>query len=150
MRMGWRLGVLLIGLGCARGKSSAPASSTAESEVGAAESARFAAMLKQDVAALDTLLEPDVSYIHTGGEQQSKAEFIDMIRSKALVYEAIVPRDVRVRVYHRAAVATGLSQMTVRSGTNVSTFGIRFTETYVHRGGRWLLAAWEATRLSGG
>lgn len=104
--------------------------------------------MKQDVAALDTLLDEDLSYVHTDGEMQSKAQFIDLIRSRRLVYESIAPSEVHVRVYEGVAIATGLSQMRVRSATGVSSFGIRFTEAYVRREGRWLLTAWQATRVS--
>jgi hypothetical protein len=122
---------------------------TAESEVRQAERQRFEAMMKQDVASLDTLLDDELDYIHTGGDLQSRQQFIDMIKKQTLVYESIAPREVRVRVYEGLALATGRAQMRVRSGSGVSSFDIRFTEVYVRRGGRWLLTAWEATRGTG-
>jgi Domain of unknown function (DUF4440) len=111
-----------------------------------AERQRFEAMMKQDVASLDTLLDDELDYIHTGGDLQSRQQFIDMIGKQTLVYESIAPSGVRVRVYEGLALATGRAQMRVRAGSGVSTFDIRFTEVYVRRGGRWLLTAWEATR----
>jgi hypothetical protein len=104
-------------------------------------------MMKQDVVALDTLLDDELDYIHTGGDLQSRSQFIDMIKKQTLVYESIAPSDVRVRVYNGLALSTGRSQMRVRSSAGVSSFGIRFTEVYVRRDGRWLLTAWEATKL---
>jgi hypothetical protein len=120
---------------------------TAVSEVHFAERQRFEAMMGQDVAALDTLLDDELTYVHTGGDLQSRPQFIDMIKKQTLVYESIAPSQVRVRVYDGLALATGRSQMRVRDASGVSTFEIRFTEVYVRRGGRWLLTAWEATRL---
>ena len=120
---------------------------TAEGEVRLAERERFDAMLKQDAAALEILLDADLTYVHTGGDLESKAQFVDLIRSKRLIYESIEPSDVLVRVHDGLAVATGRSRMRVRSATGVSSFAIRFTEVYVRRGGRWLLTAWEATKL---
>jgi hypothetical protein len=119
----------------------------AVSEVHFAERQRFEAMMGQDVAALDTLLDDELTYVHTGGDLQSRPQFIDMIKKQTLVYESIAPSQVRVRVYDGLALATGRSQMRVRDASGVSTFEIRFTEVYVRRGGRWLLTAWEATRL---
>jgi hypothetical protein len=121
---------------------------TAESEVRLAERQRFEAMTHQDVAALDTLLDDELDYVHTGGTLESRQQFIDAIRKRTLVYESIAPSEVRVRVYDGLALAMGLSEMRVRNGTGVSSFGIRFTEVYVRREGRWLLTAWEATRVS--
>lgn len=103
--------------------------------------------MKQDVVALDTLLDDELDYIHTGGDLQSRSQFIDMIRKQTLVYESIAPSDVRVRVYNGLALSTGRSQMRVRSSAGVSSFKIRFTEVYVRRDAHWLLTAWEATRL---
>jgi len=151
MRSPWRFPLLLFALGCggrAPSPSHAIARLTGEIEVRAAERQRFEAMVRQDVAALDTLLDEDLTYVHTDGEMQSKSELIELIRSRRLVYESIEPSEVHVRVYDGVAIATGLSQMRVRSATGVSSFLIRFTEAYVHREGRWLLAAWEATRVS--
>jgi hypothetical protein len=135
-------------LACAQPPSQAIARLTGEVEIRAAERQRFQAMMMQDVGALDTLLDEELTYVHTGGELDSKSEFLDLIRSRRLVYESISPSDVQVRVRDGVAIATGLSQMRVRSATGVSSFGIRFTEVYVRRGGRWLLTAWEATRLT--
>lgn len=121
---------------------------TAVSEVHLAERQRFEAMMSQDVAALDTLLDDELTYVDTGGDLQSRPQFIDMIKKQTLAYESIAPSQVRVRVYDGLALATGRSRVRVRDVSGVSTFGIRFKEVYVRRGGRWLLTAWEATRLS--
>jgi hypothetical protein len=86
--------------------------------------------------------------VHTGGDLQSRPQFIDMIKNQKLVYESIEPSEVRVRVYDGLALATGRSQQRVRNASGVQSFGIRFIEVYVRREGHWLLTAWEATRLS--
>jgi len=140
--------VILLVCGCTPPASKAIARITAESEVRLAERQRFDAMMHQDVAALDTLLDDELTYVHTGGDLQSRQQFIDMIRNRTLVYESIAPGDVQVRVYDGLALATGRSQQRVRNASGVQSFGIRFIEVYVRRDGRWLLTAWEATRLS--
>jgi hypothetical protein len=137
----------LILFGCAPHGNRIIARVTAESAVRLAERQRFEAMTKQDVAALDTLLDDELDYVHTGGNLESKGQFIDAIRKKTLVYESIVPSEVRVRVYDGIALAMGRSQMRVRNSSGELSFEIRFTEVYVRREGHWLLTAWEATRL---
>jgi len=149
LRLAARLSPLIFASACTPPASQAIARVTAESEVRLAERQRFDAMMKQDVAALDTLLDDDLTYVHTGGDLQSRDEFLDMIRKQTLVYESIAPSEVHVRVYDGLAVATGRSQQRVRNASGVLNFAIRFTEVYVRRDGRWLLAAWEATRLAG-
>ncbi|HEY6088717.1 MAG TPA: nuclear transport factor 2 family protein [Gemmatimonadaceae bacterium] len=147
MRWVLRLALMIAALGCGvRTRNHTIDRITGEHEVRAAQQQRFDAMVKQDVAVLDFLLDEDLSYVHTDGGMQSKNEFIEMIRSRRLIYESIEPSEVHVRVYSGAAIATGVSQMRVRSAAGVSSFRIRFTETYAHKAGRWLLAAWQATR----
>jgi hypothetical protein len=144
--------VRLLGLfflyGCAPHQSRAVARVTAESNVRLAERQRFEAMTNQDVAALDTLLDDELDYVHTGGNLESRKQFMDAIGNRTLVYESIAPSDVRVRVYDGLALAMGRSEMRVRTASGVSSFEIRFTEVYVRKEGHWLLTAWEATRLT--
>jgi hypothetical protein len=147
VRSASRLFPLVFVCACTPPASRAIARLTAESEVRLAQRQRFEAMMKQDVTALDTLLDDELDYVHTAGDLQSRSQFIDMIKTQKLVYESIAPSAVRVRVYDGLALATGRSQMRVRSAAGVSSFGIKFTEVYVRRGGQWLLTAWEAKRL---
>jgi Domain of unknown function (DUF4440) len=143
-----RLLFLIFVFGCGPHHSRMIARLTAESEIRQAERQRFEAMTKQDVAALDTLLDDELDYVHTGGNLESRQQFIDAIRSKTLVYESIAPSEVRVRVYDGLALALGRAAVRVRNASGVSSFEIRFTEVYVRKEGHWLLTAWEATRLS--
>lgn len=141
-----RLALVLSTIACTQA-ALRPGGSTAESEVRLAEEQRFTAMTKPDFAALDTLLDNDLTYVHTSGELQTKAEFVAMLRSGDLVYESISPSEVHFRVHEDMAVANGRSQMRVRSASGESTFEIRFIEVYVRHGRRWLLTAWQSTRL---
>jgi hypothetical protein len=144
-----RLLFLIFVFGCAPHQNRLIARITAESEVRLAERQRFEAMTKQDVAALDTLLDDELDYVHSGGNLQSRQQFIDMIGKRTLVYESIEPSQVRVHVYDDLALAMGRSEMRVRTATGVSSFAVRFTEVYVRREGHWLLTAWESTGPSG-
>lgn len=120
---------------------------TAGRQIKAAEAARFDAMIRGDLRALDTLLASDLTYTHTGGERQSKAEFEQMLRSGELRYLGAEPESVEVRIYGSTAIAEGLSRMRVRSASGESAFTIRFLEAYVRRRSRWELVAWQSTRV---
>ena len=148
VRSASRLLPLVLACACTPPANRAIARITAESEVRLAQRQRFEAMIKQDVAALDTLLDDELDYVHTGGDLQSRPQFIDMIKRQTLVYESIAPSEVRVRVYDGLALAMGRSQMRVRNAAGPSSFEIRFTEVYIRRDARWLLTAWEATKLA--
>ena len=53
------------------------------------ERRRFAAMVAQDIAALEPMLAKELTYGHSNGEFQDKAQFLDTIRNGRLRYEAI-------------------------------------------------------------
>ena len=151
--------VVVLG-GCARpsiwrlslrgsGTSRSMAILVAESEVRVAENQRFEAMMKRDMIALDTLLDEDLTYVPGKGSIQSRKEFMDAIKKQSTVYDSIAAHDVRVRVYHGLALATGRAEQQVRNSKGSSRSTVRFTEIYVRREGRWLLTAWEAKRVAG-
>ena len=147
MRSPSRLLLLVLICACARPTSRATARVTAESEVRLAQRQRFEAMINHDAFALDTLLDDDLSYVHIGRSRQSRKQFISTIGKGSVVYESIAPSRIRVRVYDGLALAMGRSDIQTRQAGVVSRFGVRFTEVYVRREGRWVLAAWEARRL---
>src|SRR6476620_6435035 len=153
--------VLLVALlaGCARPSilrlsmrghttSRSMARLVAESEVRVAEQQRFEAMMNRDVVALDTLLDEELTYVPGKGSIQSRKEFLDAIKKRSPVYDSIAAHDVRVRVYHGLALATGRAEQQVRDAKGLIKVTVRFTEIYVRREGRWLLSAWEAKRVA--
>jgi len=119
----------------------------AEREIRLAEKARFEAMIRADLPALDTLLGSDLSYTHTDGDRQTRSQFVAMLRSNELAYLSAQPESVVVRVYGTTVLADGRAHMRVRSGGKEIAFTIRFLEAYVHRRGRWELVAWQSTRI---
>ena len=138
----------LIGLamGCAA-LSSRPPTSRDEAVVRAVDQRRFEAMTARDLRALDTLLADDLTYTHTTGKVDTKATLLDDLRAGRLVYESITPGAIHVHVHGDAAILAGTARMQVRADDAVQRFSIRFTETYLKRGGRWQLVAWQSTRL---
>ena len=117
-----------------------------QAEVRQIESRRFEAIVRGDFAELDRILADDLTYTHSSGRLETKAQFLAALQS-GLRFEAIEPEEVLVRVYGDAGVATGRAQMRVRSQDRQSSFAVRFTTVYVKREGRWQMVAWQSTRL---
>ncbi|HEV2751975.1 MAG TPA: nuclear transport factor 2 family protein [Gemmatimonadales bacterium] len=139
--------VLLVVLSIVSARGAAQVDSTRMREVLATEDQRFAAMRRGDTAALQLLLAPDLTYTHTDGAQNTKAELLRILSSGALRYDSIVPEARDVRVLASTAVVTGRSAMRVESGGHVAAFRIRYLAVY-RRGPRvWQLTAWQSTRL---
>ncbi len=111
------------------------------------EQKRMAAMVAGDTETLKGILGDELTYTHTSAAVDTKQSLIDAIDNGRLNYTSMVSDGVKVRDYGDTAVATGTAQVTVVSGGNELKFGLRFTDVYVNRDGRWLFVAWQSTRL---
>jgi hypothetical protein len=112
-----------------------------------ADAARIKAQIGADEAALRHLLSEDLTYVHTTGALDGKAQLMDKIKSGALVYQQILTRDVVARSYGPAGVVTGLAELHVLNAHQPRTLSTRYTATYVQRDGRWQLVAYQSTQL---
>jgi hypothetical protein len=108
---------------------------------------RFAAMVAQDITALAPLLAEDLTYGHSNGDFENKAQFLETIRRGRLRYEAIDVQELSVRPYDQVAIVTGRIVVQARAGNQPVSLNIRYTDAYVNRDGRWQLVAWQSTRL---
>jgi ketosteroid isomerase-like protein len=118
-----------------------------EAEVRAAQEARFAATLKGDLAALQTLIGDDLIYTHSSAKVETKQEFLDLLKSGFYQYKAITPSDLRVRVYGDTALVNGVAEIDVVNDGTPRHIKLRFLEAWVKRGGRWQLTTWQSTRF---
>jgi hypothetical protein len=128
-------------------KGAVQGGSAAEQAVLKAENDRFAAMHNGDVAALEKVLAPELSYTHTSGNVQTKEQFISDIKTGTIKYLTIEPSDMKVRIFGTTAVITGGASVHIILNGNDMSFKIRYTDVHVNRGGAWQMVAWEATRL---
>ena len=125
----------------------AQALGAANQAVLSAEDRRFDAMVRADTAALRSLLADGLTYTHSDGAQQSKAEFLQTIGNGALRYQSIKPEGRVVRLRGDVGVVTGRSAMRVTVGGEVHAFTIQYLAVYQRRSGQWQLLAWQSTRL---
>jgi ketosteroid isomerase-like protein len=119
-----------------------------EAEVLALEGKRVQAMLSADLATLESVLADDLTYSHSSGKVESKAEFIESVRTGRLKYKSFERSDVKVRIYGEVAVVTGRADVKVQSSGEDLDLPIRYLDVYVKKGGAWKMAAWQSTRLA--
>jgi ketosteroid isomerase-like protein len=148
MRHALLLSLLLVSAAIpdARAASKAPKAGAAD-VVKAAELERFAAAEQDDLDGLGGLLADDLTYTHSTGELQTKAQFLDRLKSGKLKFKKIEPSDLQVRVYGATAIITGTAKLAVVSDGQPKDVNIRFTDAWVNRAGRWQLVAWQSTKL---
>ena len=116
-------------------------------EVKAVEQRRVQALTSRDYAALEKLLGDDLTYTHSNGRFETKAQLLESLRSGNLEYRLMQHSDVQVRSYGDTAVMTGRSRLKVISKAHHLEVPIRFTLVYVKRAGEWQLVAWQSAPL---
>ena len=120
-----------------------------EQDVLRCEQRRYEAMVQGDLATLDALLADELTYIHSGGRLDSKAQFLESMARRYRV-ELITADEARVRVYGAVGVVTGTGQMRLTVEDQPVRFRFRFTVVYHKANGRWQMVAVQHTRLPEG
>jgi ketosteroid isomerase-like protein len=95
------------------------------------------AFIKRDAAALQRILADDYLVIDQDGTVGSKTSMIAEVTSGEIVFESIKFDKLKVRVYGGVAIITGDEIVRIRDGEKSSTEGLRFTDVFALRGGRW-------------
>ena len=108
---------------------------------------RMRAMAAKDVETLENLLADDLVYTHSSARLDTKKSLIRAMVSGATVYTSIEPSGVKAQDLGDTVVLTGIAQIKVASNGTPNAFGVRFTNVYTRRDGRWQMVTWQSTRL---
>jgi ketosteroid isomerase-like protein len=108
---------------------------------------RMTAMAQKDLATLNELIADDLVYTHSSARLDTKASLIGNMEGGSTVYTSVVPSDVKAQDLGDTVVLTGSCRISVNSGGRPNSFGVRFTDVYAKRGGRWQMVTWQSTRL---
>jgi hypothetical protein len=144
MQVKWLLvaaGVVLAGAALARDSASD------EREIRNVEALICAAFEQGDGSVLEKNLDERFTLTSSHGEVTNRKQNIAEVTSREPHYEVFRNHDQDVRLYGDAAIVTGIT--TIRASVDSKPFAadFQFTDTYVYREGRWLLAASHASKL---
>jgi ketosteroid isomerase-like protein len=115
-----------------------------DKEVLAAMDAFKEAMTHKDGAALGKLLADDLTYVHSAGQLQNKAEVIQSIVSGKTIIERMDYSDTSVRFYGKTALVRGRVDL-YHSSTNIVHMNVLHVWAKGPQG--WQMVARQATRL---
>ena len=107
---------------------------------------RMTAMAQKDIATLNELIADDLVYTHSSARLDTKQSLIGNMESGSTVYTSVAPSDVKAQDLGDTVVLTGSCKISVMSGGKPNSFGVRFTDVWVNKGGKWQMAAWQSTR----
>jgi hypothetical protein len=108
---------------------------------------KFHWMITMKYDSLEPVLDERMVFIHSNGWSETKTEFIEDIKSGKLRYTAITVIEASARIYPGSAAIIGRGKFNVKLDGKDLEFDLKYTEFYVQKNGKWLLASRHANRL---
>lgn len=108
----------------------------------------YAALGRNDVAALDRLYADDYTFVNESGVLLTKAPRLAAIKSGELKYESVSFEDAKIRLYGNTAVATYRTNFKAQFKGQEITGPVLVTVTLLKVKGRWQVVAAQATRIA--
>ena len=120
------------------------------STIRAAEQRRCAAMLANNAAALDALLDPSLHFAHATGVVDDKPALMAKMAAGRIVYTRITwSEDVVTALADDAALLTGRMKTEVEVEGTAKVLNNRVISIWRRTGSDWQLLAFQSTPLAG-
>jgi hypothetical protein len=112
-----------------------------------AEDARYDAQIENDLDALEELIGKDLVYIHSSTVQDTKASFIESLRSGKVSYHSMERSNSKVRTFGNVAIITGKAEFEVTARGKEKTLNLLFHSVWVKREAGVQFVSWQATPI---
>ena len=106
------------------------------------------ALLKADKAQLERLSAEQLSYGHSDGRVQNKAEFIDGVMTRKATVKSINFPDLKIAVAGDAAIARHLYESESETDGKPNSVRIGTLQVWQKQGGNWKLLARQGYKLA--
>ena len=113
----------------------------------AAVEALTRAMLQADGPALERLVSNQLSYGHSSGLVETKAQFVDAIINKEPVYKAISLTEPSTAIAGNNAIVRHKATVDYENAGKAASANIGVLQIWTKQDGRWKLLARQAFRL---
>jgi hypothetical protein len=105
------------------------------------------ATMKKDGAALEKLLHPDLTYSHSSGMTQTKADVIKAVTTGKASVEGIDFSDTTVRVYGKTALVKGVVDLHNSTDGKTTVAHLSILHVWIKGPQGWQMVARHATKL---
>lgn len=128
----------------------AAAAGAATTAVLRADSARLAAMMAGDGAALGRLMSDQLIFVHSDGRVESKADYVKNLMAGDTAYTDAKTFELQtLNPSPDVVVLIGGQTMRKRLGPDWSDIKLRFLAVWKNENGTWRMVAWQSARPSG-
>ena len=108
---------------------------------------KFEWLVAKNIDSLKTVLDDQTRYVHSNGWIQTKQEVLDDVVSGKLNYQEVIVTEATVRLYPNMALLIGKGKFSGVVNKNLFTMDLLYTEVYVKKGMKWLLASRHANKM---
>jgi len=141
-------GVLAIGAASLLQRAPAMADSADATAVDKAVEALRKALLEADKSQLEKLTAERLSYGHSGGRVESKAQFIDGVMTRKAIYKSITFPEVTVAVVGDASIVRHLYESESETDGKPNSVKIGALQVWQKQDGTWRLLARQGFKLA--
>jgi ketosteroid isomerase-like protein len=140
-------GALALGTSGLLSRSAAIAQSGEEAAVNQAIEALRKAMVDADKARLEELVADQLSYGHSSGVIESKAQFVSVVAGKKTIYKSIALLEPATTVVGSNAIARHIFKAETEADGKPGSARVGVLQVWQKQDGRWKLLARQAFRL---
>jgi hypothetical protein len=105
------------------------------------------ALLNKDSVALSALLSADVTYGHTNGLVQTKAQLIRSVVSREQDYKVIDPLDMKIRVYDNTGIVNMKSKVKMIYNGAPLDLSMHIVLVWIKKDNEWKLVARQSVKM---
>lgn len=106
-----------------------------------------AAMISADRSQLEALTAPQLSYGHSGGVVEDRAQFLNVVAGKQTVYKTITLSDQSVHLAGNNAIVRHIFSTDFESGGRPASARVGVMQVWQKQDGQWRLLARQAFRI---
>lgn len=118
-----------------------------EAAVNVAVEALTKAMLQADRGALERLVADQLSYGHSSGLVESKAQFVDVIANRKTLYKVITLSEPSTVMAGDNAIVRHIFSNTTETGGKTASISVGILQVWQKQAGQWKLLARQAFKL---
>ena len=106
---------------------------------------RYQAMTTQNWAALEPLVHDDLVYTHSSGLADTRASWLDSMKSGKTKYKSAKCAERKVRLYGDVALVTGKAAFEAEVNGQARSLKLVFLEAWTKTPQGWKFVAWQST-----
>jgi len=115
-----------------------------EKDILALEDRRLAAMIARDFGALEALVHEQLLYTHSSGITDTKASWLESMKSGKVKYKSATGVDRKVRVINDMALISGMAHIEADIGGQPRTLRLLFLNAWAKTPQGWKFVAWQS------